>query len=74
MSAAGDQVEVLVNDQPRLFAAPVSLLGALRELGLSERRGIAVAIGGEVMSRSGWAERSLRSGERILVIQATQGG
>lgn len=67
-------IEVLVNEQPRRFDGPVTLGAALQELGLAERRGIAVAIGGEVVPRSGWLLRQLAGGERILVIQATQGG
>ena len=46
----------------------------LRELGLAERKGVAIAINDEVVPRSTWPARPLADGERILVIQATQGG
>jgi sulfur carrier protein len=63
-----------VNDQPRALAAGTQLADLLRELGLAERKGVAIAINDEVVPRSTWPTRALADGERILVIQATQGG
>ncbi|HTJ78235.1 MAG TPA: sulfur carrier protein ThiS [Rariglobus sp.] len=65
---------VFVNDQPRALAAGTALVDLLRELGLAERKGVAIAINDEVVPRSTWPVRPLTDGERILVIQATQGG
>jgi sulfur carrier protein len=73
MTSAG-QISVRINDEPRSFAAPVTLLAALRELGLAERRGVAIAIDDAVVPRGSWGTRQLASGERVLIIQATQGG
>lgn len=74
MSTVAAQITVRLNDEPRSFAAPVTVLGALRELGLAERRGVAIAIDDQVVPRSEWPLRQLAGGERVLVIQATQGG
>lgn len=63
-----------VNDQPRALADGTKLADLLRELGLAERKGVAIAINDEVAPRSTWPTRALADGERILVIQATQGG
>ena len=65
---------VFVNDQPRVVATGAQLADLLRELGLAERKGVAIAINDEVAPRSTWPTRALAEGERILVIQATQGG
>ncbi len=65
---------VFVNDQPRALAAGTVLVELLRELGLAERKGVAIAINDEVVPRATWPTRPLADGERILVIQATQGG
>lgn len=65
---------VFVNDQPRVVATGAQLADLLRELGLAERKGVAIAINDEVAPRSTWPTRVLAEGERILVIQATQGG
>jgi sulfur carrier protein len=65
---------VFVNDQPRALAEGAQLADLLRDLGLAERKGVAIAINDEVVPRSTWPTRALAEGERILVIQATQGG
>ncbi len=65
---------VFVNDHPRVLATDTVLADLLRELGLAERKGVAIAINDEVVPRSTWPTRMLADSERILVIQATQGG
>jgi sulfur carrier protein len=71
---AATPMTVFVNDQPRTLAAAAPLADLLRELGLAERKGVAIAINDQVVPRASWATRPLAEGERILVIQATQGG
>ena len=39
-----------------------------------ERRGVAVAVGGEVVPRASWDERVLSDGARVEVVHAVQGG
>lgn len=38
------------------------------------RRGVAVAVGGEVVPRAAWDERVLTDGARVEVVHAVQGG
>jgi sulfur carrier protein len=38
------------------------------------RRGIAVAVGGEVVPRAGWDARVLADGDSVEVVHAVQGG
>jgi sulfur carrier protein len=73
-AATASNVNVRVNEQPRAVAAGSTLQDLLRDLGLAEKRGIAVAVNDSVVPRSQWAARALVEGERVLVIQATQGG
>jgi sulfur carrier protein len=40
----------------------------------SGRRGVAVAVNGEVVPRSGWEDTDLRDGQRVEVVEAIQGG
>ena len=65
---------VHVNDQPRTLAAGAVLADLLRDLGLADRQGIAIAINDEVAPRSTWLVRTLVEADSVLVIQATQGG
>ncbi|WP_217494400.1 sulfur carrier protein ThiS [Nibricoccus aquaticus] len=63
-----------MNDQPREIAAETPLAVLMGGLGLAERKGIAAALNGAVVSRSEWVNRRLTAGDRVIVIQATQGG
>jgi sulfur carrier protein len=38
------------------------------------RRGVAVAVNGEVVPRSAWTGAPLRDGDRVEVLTAAQGG
>jgi len=67
-------MNIRVNDRPREIAAAATLLELLRDIGQAERRGVAVAVDDAVVPRSSWPVRKLAEGERVLVIQATQGG
>ena len=40
----------------------------------SERRGVAVAVDGEVVPRSEWETTELTEGQRVEVLHAAQGG
>lgn len=40
----------------------------------AEARGVAVAVGGEVVRRDEWSERVLADGESVEVVRAVQGG
>jgi sulfur carrier protein len=65
---------VTVNGEERP-AAGSTVIALIGELGLPEDgRGVAVAIGGEVVPRGTWAARELRAGEHVEVLTAMQGG
>jgi sulfur carrier protein len=74
MTTATVNPTIYVNDQPRALSGAPTVLALLRELGLAERKGVAVAINGNVVGRSQWATHVLAAEDRVLVIQATQGG
>jgi sulfur carrier protein len=39
-----------------------------------QQRGLAVAVNGEVVPRTGWSATPLRPGDRVEVLSAAQGG
>ena len=65
---------IRINDKEHEVGDGATLGFLLGELGLAERRGVAVAVNDAVVSRALWASRSLVANDRVLVIQATQGG
>jgi sulfur carrier protein len=67
-------MRIHVNDTPRELPAESTLDALARELGLSGRRGVAVALNDVVVPHAAWPAQPLADGDRVLVIQATQGG
>ena len=65
---------ITVNDQPRTLSGNRTLYALVGELGLGERKGVAVAVNGSVVPRGAWQTHALNHGDRVLVIRATQGG
>ncbi|MCB1123441.1 MAG: sulfur carrier protein ThiS [Verrucomicrobiae bacterium] len=67
-------MNITVNDEMRTLSESVSLQQLIRDLDLVERKGIAVAVNEEVVTRANWPSRHLQDTDRITIIQATQGG
>lgn len=67
-------MRIHINDTPRELPATTTLADLARDLGLAERKGVAVAVNDAVVPRAAWPARVLADGDRVLVIQATQGG
>ena len=62
----GDRVEL---------AEGASVADAVAAVGAdSGRRGVAVAVDGEVVPRGGWDQTRLAEGQRVEVVEAIQGG
>jgi sulfur carrier protein len=73
-ATAAEASVIHVNDQPRPLEGGATVAALLRELGLADRKGVAVAVNGSVVPRTTWPVHALADGDRVLVIQATQGG
>ena len=65
---------VVINGEPRELPAGATVERAAEAAGApASRRGVAVAVDGEVVPRAEW-ERPLADGARVEVLQAVQGG
>lgn len=62
----GELVEV---PEPAVVAAVVTQV-----VGADRRRGVAVAVNGEVVPRAEWDSTVLASGDQVEVLTASQGG
>lgn len=68
-------VPITLNGEPHDVPAGRGLGDVLRHAGLDpERPGVAVALGDRVVPRKRWAETTVRAGDTLEVITATQGG
>jgi sulfur carrier protein len=65
-------VKVIVNGAVR-DVGELSVEGLVEQL-TTARRGVAVAVNGEVVPRSAWPVAHLRDGDRVEVLTAAQGG
>jgi sulfur carrier protein len=74
MNATTERLGIVLNGSPHDVAGPATLLALLGGLGLSEKRGVAAAVNGEVVPRAAWETRMLAERDRVVVIRATQGG
>jgi sulfur carrier protein len=63
---------ITVNGEPRELTGTVDEL--LDALGVEVRRGMAVAVDAEVVPRGAWATTEVRSGARVEIVTAVQGG
>ena len=64
-----------LNGRPVELRAGATVADAVIDAGADgERRGVAVAVDGEVIRRAEWDETRLRPDQRVEVVRAVQGG
>ena len=67
-------MRIQLNGQRVEVAQAATVADAVARLGAEARRGVAVAVDGEVVPRSAWTRTALRDGQRVEVVGAIQGG
>jgi sulfur carrier protein len=74
MTQAPVAARIRLNGQDEVVTA-ATLAALLEEKAVDvAQRGIAVAINGEVVPRAAWTATPLRSGDRVEIVRARQGG
>ncbi|PZP47425.1 MAG: thiamine biosynthesis protein ThiS [Pseudopedobacter saltans] len=63
-----------INKQKTEHPSNISLMQIAMDYCLQKLEGIAVAVNGKVIPKSKLSNYTLRSGDKILIIKATQGG
>ena len=67
-------MNIFVNDEPKEVAEGTSLLSLSNELIRSNSKGWAFALNDSIIPKVNLENTLLREGDRVLLIQATQGG
>ncbi len=68
-------MNLIVNGDPRRLPAGATVASVIELLDVAPgARGVAVAVDGEVIARSRWADTKLREGSSVEVLAAIQGG
>ena len=66
---------VTLNGSDHELPTGATVADAVRAAGApADGRGVAVALGGEVLPRASWGARELAEGEQVEVLHAVQGG
>ena len=68
-------MNVTVNGEPRQLPAGATVASVVELLDVTPgARGVAVALDGEVVTRSDWPQTELREGALVEIVAAIQGG
>ncbi|MBL63905.1 MAG: thiamine biosynthesis protein ThiS [Opitutae bacterium] len=67
-------MKIHLNDVPQEVPDSSCLSHLLSAMGVEGAKGVAVAVNGQVVPSKGWSSLEVSENDRILVIQATQGG
>lgn len=71
--SATQTIEVTINGEPRRIEFGASLVRLIEELQLPPQR-IAIEHNLEIITRSRWAETTLREGDRLEIVHFVGGG
>ncbi len=66
-------MSLIVNGEPSAVATPITIAELLVAIE-APARGVAVAVDGGVVPRSGWESHTLQDGAWVEVLTAVQGG
>lgn len=66
-------ITICINETSLKVEPNFSVLQVLQQID-SPLQGIAVAINSQIIPQTNWQTTELKSGDEVLVIQATQGG
>jgi sulfur carrier protein len=67
-------MKVFLNDEARELAGETTVGELLKDTDLSSLAGWAVAVNEQVVPREETADYELDEGDRVILVQATQGG
>jgi sulfur carrier protein len=68
-------VTIEVNGEPLELDGPATVAAIVAVSGVDTvRRGVAIAVDGEVVPRSEWDQTKLSEGQRVEIVGAIQGG
>lgn len=68
-------MKVFVNNEARDFEfSTLTVAQLIDQLSLADRKGVAVAVNQDVVPKDDWKNQQLQNNDKVLLINATQGG
>lgn len=65
---------IQVNGESKEIDSGSTIDKLMKDLSLSDVRGVALALNGAIVSRTEWSHHVLNNNDIVIIIQATQGG
>lgn len=65
---------IYLNNQAKNLTAYFTLEDILKQEGILDKKGIAIAVNNEVIPKATWGNYTLQDSDKITLITATQGG
>jgi len=66
-------MNIYINNEP-VIINDCTVTGLLDHHGLHEKTGYAVAVNEQVISKEQWSQYQIEDGDKVLIINPTQGG
>jgi len=67
-------MEIIVNQEKQVVPDNSSISSLLQEMDLTEKAGFAVALNQQVVTKNKWDSTILKEGDKVLLIEISQGG
>jgi len=65
---------ITINKEPKTIGTDSGLLQLLKDIKLTDQKGVAIAVNDQVITRNNWEQFQLKENDKIIIIKATQGG
>lgn len=67
-------MNVFLNNEPLEVNNSINLIEILELKNLKQKKGIAVAVNNQIIPKMNWDKHTINENDKLMVIQATQGG
>jgi sulfur carrier protein len=67
-------MEIFINNEKKEVPEGTTIEALVDQMKITDKAGLAVAVNQKVIPRKKWAETTLNSGDKLLLITATFGG
>ena len=67
-------MNISINKELKTISTDSRLIQLLKDIKLIDKKGIAIAVNDQVITRNNWEQFQLNENDKITIIKATQGG
>jgi sulfur carrier protein len=67
-------MDIFVNNQKKQMPSGATIHALLENMNIDNKTGLAVAVNKKIISKQNWNTAQLKENDKVLLIQASQGG